>query len=161
MNDLDSKGNLNDAVTFSKGTVLMVEGEASNYLYLVKKGAIKTFKKDGHKLTVVGIIREKGFVGELSVFTTGTRNMSAITIEDSEVFLIKQTEIQKVLGDCPDWVTNIMSTISERLISSREMLIEHSIINDLYDNDLELSIAEEKEFIKLLDDYCERRGILT
>lgn len=159
MSDLHHENNLDNIIKFSKDSVLMVEGEASSYLYLIKSGVVRTVKEEGHRLIPVGIVRGRGFIGELSIFGDDVRTISAIAVEDSEVYMIKKSDIRKVLHDCPEWVTSIMVTISDRLKSSVDMLIEHGIVDDFYEQNLELTIQQEKKFKAVLEDFRERRGL--
>lgn len=146
-------------VDYKEGTVIFAEGEPSSFLYIVISGEIRIFKEDKDRLIPISIARSKDFIGELSMFSDEPRSVSAVATEASTVIMIKKTDIRKVIKDCPDWVSNIMVTLSDRLRGSIDMLREHRIVDDITDHGGELEPKDEKHFHKSIDEYRKRRGI--
>jgi CRP-like cAMP-binding protein len=146
-------------VDYKEGTVIFAEGEPSSFLYIVVSGEIRIFKEDKDRLIPISIARSKDFIGELSIFSDEPRSVTAIATEASTVIMIKKTDIRKVIKDCPDWVSNIMVTLSDRLRGSIDMLREHRIVDDITDHGGELEHKDEKMFHKDIDEYRKRRGI--
>ena len=146
-------------VEYKEGTVIFAEGEPSSFLYIVATGQIRIFKEDKDRLIPISICRDKDFIGELSIFSDEPRSVSAIATEATTVIMIKKSDIKKVVEDCPDWVSNIMITLSDRLRGSIDMLREHHIVDDITDHGGELEAKDEKHFHKLIDDYRKRRGL--
>lgn len=149
----------NDVIQFNKGAVIFTEGEPSTYLYIIKSGEVRIVKKDKDRLTPITILKERDFLGELSMFSNNPRNATAIATSDTELIMVKKSDIKKVLNKCPDWVSDIMQTISSRLRDSDELLREHKIIDDKYESQNVLSPEEEVICKKAIDDYCKRMGI--
>lgn len=146
-------------VDYKEGTVIFAEGEPSSFLYIVVSGEIRIFKEDKDRLIPISIARSKDFIGELSIFSDEPRSVSAVATEASTVIMIKKTDIRKVIKDCPDWVSNIMVTLSDRLRGSIDMLREHRIVDDITDHGGELDPKNEKQFNKTINEYRKRRGI--
>jgi CRP/FNR family transcriptional regulator, cyclic AMP receptor protein len=114
-----------------KGQVLFAKGESSAYLYIVEEGEVGIFLDENEKLTLLNTIGEKDFIGEISMFSDDKRNATAIALEDTYLIVVKKVEIQKVLKSCPEWVTNIMLTLSDRLRNTTEVLREHRVVDDM------------------------------
>jgi len=159
MNDLPKKDNFKDLVHVKKGTVLFHEGEPSSFLYIISKGKISIIKEDGGRIHPLAEIGEKSFIGELSMFNEENRNASAIAKEDTDVFMIKKSDIKKVLKNCPEWVTNIMLTLTDRLRDVDELMREHRVTNNALENDLEIHPEEQKNIKEALESYRSRRGL--
>jgi CRP-like cAMP-binding protein len=156
----DSASNFDKPVKFKNGQVVFAEGEASSFLYLVVSGRVQILKDEKGKLVPISSIGPQDFIGELSMFSDEARSASAIAVEDSELMVIKKSDIRKVLRSCPDWVSNIMMTISDRLRSTVDVLTEHRIIDDLSPNSgSQVTDKDLSEFQGSLKAYRGRRGI--
>jgi CRP-like cAMP-binding protein len=82
---------------------LLMEGEASRYLYFVEKGALRsyTIDKDGTE-HIVQLAIEDHWVADLYSFitqTSGTINIEAI--EDSDVLLLPHFELESLYEQVP------------------------------------------------------------
>lgn len=151
--------NFDKPVEYKEGTVIFAEGEPSSFLYIVASGEIRIFKDDKDRLVPISIARSKDFIGELSIFSDEPRSVSAIATAPTTVIMIKKSDIRKVIKECPDWVSNIMITLSDRLRGSIDMLREHRIVDDITDHGGDIEPQEEKSFRKSIDEYRKRRGL--
>lgn len=155
-----SASNFDEPINFKKGQVIFAEGEASSYLYIVVSGEVRIFKEQGGKLMPITVVGPRDFIGELSMFNEESRSATAIAAKDSTLMLIKKTDIRKVLRSCPEWVSDIMITISDRLRSTVEVLREHRIVDDLNPGENEqLSAQDLKAFQSSVASYRSRRGL--
>lgn len=156
MGDLSKSDNFSDVIKIKKGAVLFHEGEKSNFLYIIAKGRIQLIKEDENGIHTLASIGEKSFIGELSMFNDEKRYASAVALEETEVYMVKKTDIRKVLKECPEWVTNIMVTLTDRLRDVDELMREHRV----FDSDVEsLSSGDQKEIRDSLKEYRGRRGL--
>lgn len=154
-----SASNFDKPVSFKKGQVIFAEGEASSYLYIVVKGEVRVFKENSGKLMPITIVGPQDFIGELSMFNDEPRSATAIATQDTELMIIKKSDIRKVLRSCPEWVTNIMVTISDRLRSTVEVLREHRIVDDMKSDSDQLGPQELKDLKENVEAYRSRRGL--
>lgn len=150
--------NFDKPIKYKKGHVIFAEGEASSFLYVVVKGEIIVFKEDKSRLIPISVVGEQDFIGELSMFSDEPRSATAIASVDTEVLMIKKTDIRKVMKLCPEWVTNIMITISDRLRHGINILQEHRISDD-NSSAQDISPAETKEYMNSIKEYKSRRGL--
>jgi CRP/FNR family cyclic AMP-dependent transcriptional regulator len=155
-----SASNFDEPINFKKGQVIFAEGEASSYLYIVVSGEVRIFKEQSGKLMPITVVGPRDFIGELSMFNEESRSATAIATKDSTLMIIKKTDIRKVLRSCPEWVSDIMITISDRLRSTVEVLREHRIVDDLNPGENEqLSAQDLKAFQSSVASYRSRRGL--
>lgn len=156
----DSSGNFDKPIKYKKGQVIFAEGEASSFLYIVISGEIRIFKEEKSRLIPITTVGPQDFIGELSMFNDEPRSATAIATKDSELMIIKKSDIRKVLRSCPEWVSNIMITISDRLRNTVEVLREHRIIDDLNPgNSTPVSEQDLATFQGSVESYRSRRGL--
>ena len=159
MNDSSKKDNFKDEIVLKKDAVLFTEGEASSFMYIIAKGKIGILKESDGKVMPLAIVGEKSFIGEMSLFNDETRSATAIALEESHVYMIKKTDIRKVLKNCPEWVTNIMITLTDRLRDVDELMREHRVVDTTLSEKFELNPAEQKEVLSSIVEYKKRRGV--
>jgi len=144
--------------SFLKGKVLFIQGEDAQNLYIVLKGAVKLFAGEGKNLVPVGVIREKDFFGEQSIFNGNPRTLTAVVAEDSELVLIHKKDINQVLKSCSGWVRDIMKLISDRLEDTHHAIYEHGLTDEIYaQNDLKISNEDLNTFKKNIEEYKSSR----
>lgn len=153
-------GQYSDIVSYKRGHVLFIQGNSSLYLYLVVTGEVILFDGNEKRLVPVDAIGEKDFVGHQTLFNDSSRRLTAIVSEDAEVFLIKKSDIKKVLKTCPDWVSDILKILSDRLQSTNEIIYDNKMI-DKADSDERLSRANDDiSFYKeAMTEFQSRRGV--
>jgi CRP-like cAMP-binding protein len=159
MNDSVSEDNFKDEILLKKGSVLFHEGEPSSFMYIIAEGKIGILKEDSGRILPLASLGEKSFLGEMSLFNEEVRSASAVALEDTKVLMIKKTSIRKVLKNCPEWVTNIMITLTDRLREVDDLMREHRVSDEVLSNEFELHPEEQKEVISSLEEYKKRRGI--
>ncbi len=115
------------SIKIQKGEFLFLEGEASDSFYIVKSGMICCFKRNQHRITPIYSPTEKEFVGEDCVFEKETYQYNAIAYEDSSVIRIKKTLVEQFLESQNDWMTNIFKTLTNRTISTAEIISAHHL----------------------------------
>lgn len=159
MNDSLNKDNFKDEIILKKGSVLFHEGEASSFMYIIASGKVGILKEDNGRILPLAALGEKSFIGEMSLFNEELRSASAVALEETSVYMIKKTSIRKVLKNCPEWVTNIMITLTDRLREVDDLMREHRVSDDILSNEFELHPDEQKEVMASLEEYKKRRGI--
>lgn len=96
------------------GDVLFRAGEPSDGAVLVVSGAIAvTARDDGQPAQE--IIGPGAMIGELALFTSVPRQVTAIAREPTRVMRLPRSVMRRVLGESPDSAEAIASEISTRL----------------------------------------------
>lgn len=140
-------------IPFKAGSVIFAEGEASKYLYLLKKGQVRLLKKNGQHLAVLKMCKEKEILNEISVLTNKPTEFSAIAKTDIELVLVDQKDILSVIKGGPSWIPEIFATLCERLLATYEIIEEHHLMAGDLNADLILSKDDEKKYLSALSDY--------
>lgn len=131
------------SISVEKNKIIFREGDDADNLYIIKKGKIRIVKQVGDRLFSIAVLEEKDFLGEVSIFDNQNRSASAYTLEDTELEVISKAEISKELKALPEWVRNIMFTLSERLRHTSQMLAEHKIVDDELSRGIPMQPEEE------------------
>jgi CRP/FNR family cyclic AMP-dependent transcriptional regulator len=155
----NSSSEFDKPVFYEKGSVIFVEGEPSLYLYIVLDGEVRVFKESKDRLLALSVIGEKDFLGELAMFDDSLRSATAVATKDTHLLIIKKSDISHVLKNCPEWITNIMITLSDRLKHSNEMLREHRIVDESLEMHSELRPEEEGMIRDAISEFRERKGL--
>lgn len=156
---MSSQGFEEDILKFKRGQVVFVAGEPSKHLYIVTKGQVKIFKEDKSRLDLISVVCEKDFIGELSLMEDKLRKATAIATAETELIQIKKSEIRRVLEICPDWVSEIVSTLTDRLRHSIDVLREHRIEEDLEGLKDDLNPQVLNQFMQTVAEYRKKKGI--
>lgn len=117
---------------YEKGTVISVQGEVSDHLYIVKKGLLSVIKSDSEVKTTISEIRTGETYGEIGLFTQAPRSASAIANEFCELYIIKRGPFKKILMEVPEIAYNMLEAMSERLRKNGEEIVE---LKKRYDED--------------------------
>lgn len=122
---MESLSKNRDIITFHRGAIIFMEGDAAHTLYFIHKGAIKTYKTtESGKSLVTGLFGPNQFVGQLSLLNrNGIYGDTATTLEETEVFEIPKADFKSLLfGD--KLVSNkFISMISNDLVELQEQLV--------------------------------------
>jgi len=153
MSNLLSKS---DTFRLKQGKVLFLAGERSDYLYIIKSGEIRLFDDRDGTLRPVAILEEKNFVEDETLFRGNKTQYIAIAAKDSELVKIKKSEIQEVLGECPEWMTNIMLALTDRLNNTMNMLSDHNI-GPSEDSKLFIPRPLLQKYLASIEDYKQHK----
>ena len=99
-----------------KGTVVLNEGDKSDSLYIVLSGKVKIFLIDesGVEITL-NVLHEGEYFGEVSLFDSGVRSASVVTLDDSYFGVLEKDEVLSLISAHPEMLQNIMSGATKRL----------------------------------------------
>ena len=96
------------------GDVVFRAGEPSDGAVLVVSGAIAiTTQEDGRPAEE--IVGPGAMIGELALFTSLPRQVTAIAREPTQVMRLPRSVMRRVLGESPDSAEAIMTAIGDRL----------------------------------------------
>jgi CRP/FNR family cyclic AMP-dependent transcriptional regulator len=112
------------SVQYPQGVLISSEGEVSDNLFIVKKGALKIVKNTGNEAKTIAVIGAGETYGELGLFTKVARSASAITEKECELYIIKRGEFKKLILKIPEITFNLLEVVSERLRMSVKELAE-------------------------------------
>ena len=103
--DLEKHAKIIQRVTlmyYPAGYTIFRAGDTADKMYIVKSGEVEIFsEKDGLK-KALAIISQNGFFGEMALIEGKTRNASAETLAETEVFILDHDTLRDLLADVPE-----------------------------------------------------------
>lgn len=130
---------------YKKNMIVFMEGEPAEAVYFVKKGKIKISKNtnDG-KEHIIHIMTDGEVFAEACLFGTSPYPANAEAIEDTDVYMIKNSDLEKMLEASPKTAIQIIKVLSKRLnLVSRQ--IENLALRDAYGKTASLIIQLLKD----------------
>ena len=109
--------------TYPKNYVIFQEGEKGDALYIVVKGKVKVllYGEDGREY-ILDVIGADGFFGELSLIDELPRSANIMTVEESELLVIRRSDFMRLLMENPAMTVNILKILSRRLRAADERI---------------------------------------
>jgi len=104
----------------SQGEVLIREGEAPDYVYILKKGTMLAYKGKAGEEVPLGKILAGEFVGEMAHFNHENRSASVKAVDDCELIEIPDETLDRVLFTKPSWAKALFLTLSKRVKQSND-----------------------------------------
>jgi DNA-binding response OmpR family regulator len=114
-----------DEQHFNAGEIIYHQGDNSNYVFLILKGIVKTYKIDEQgKELITELLKEDDFFG----FTSFTQNITyqefAAAIEDTKVSKIATNDLKLILHNNHDLTLELFDYLSDNVTEIKEHLLE-------------------------------------
>ncbi len=107
---------------YSKQTLLIKEGAHSNALYIILSGQVRVFISDPSQREMTLNIQNPGeYFGELSLIDNEPRSASVITLEESELTVIRKRDFHRCLRKHPQMYEKMLATLSKRIRTLTEI----------------------------------------
>lgn len=103
---------------YKKGTMIFLEGDVSDKLYLITKGKIKIFRytKEG-KEQILYIMSEGDFVGDLSLLKKERFKFNAEALEDTKLCILTKEDFDRILKKNPEIALKILEVLYDRIVA--------------------------------------------
>lgn len=110
--------------TYSKNSILISQGEQSNSLYVIIKGALRVTAAGAEGRQVqLAILDEPGdFVGELSLLDDYPRSATVKTIEETETLQVTQDVFNRFVESFPETLLPMLRMMASRLRDLDDMV---------------------------------------
>jgi CheY-like chemotaxis protein len=120
--ELKSKGK---SRLFSNKQIIYVENDEPNYLYFIKKGQIKTYKrfKDGRELSAT-LYKDGDFFGYESLCSGTNYADNASTMTDTELLLIAKTDFLDYIFNHQEVAVEFISLLSGSVMDKQEQMLQ-------------------------------------
>jgi CRP/FNR family transcriptional regulator, cyclic AMP receptor protein len=134
--------------TFNKGYMVFEEGEKRDTLYIVLKGRVKVslYDEDGREY-ILDIIGKDGFFGELSLFEELSGFANVMTLEQSDLLVIRRSDFMRLLMENRDFAVSMIRELSKRLRAANEKLKRFAFL------------GVEGRILEYLMDIAEKSGV--
>lgn len=108
---------------FKKNSVILMEDDSKNYMYVIFSGKIKVVRVNPQGKEQILVIRKKGdFFGEMTLLDGKSQPASIVAIEDATVGLIAKSDFEMYFMQNEIVLKQIISLLCERLRESWMML---------------------------------------
>jgi len=110
---------------FKKGEIIFQQGKNSNYIFLLKKGIVKTHKIDenGKELTT-SLLKEDDLFGYASLLQNITYQESATAVENCDLAGIIKEELKNVLQKNHKVTLELFELLSDNLSEMKKQLLQ-------------------------------------
>ncbi|MED3554251.1 Crp/Fnr family transcriptional regulator [Cytobacillus praedii] len=113
--------------SFKKGENIYRSGDPSDSLYIVSSGRIRIYRlSESGKEQLVRILTPGYFTGELALFKEALHEAYAEAIEETQVCIIRRSDLQKLLLNYPSVSLKILTEFSNRLEQSEKQTTRFS-----------------------------------
>ena len=129
INFIASRGNTK---TIPKNTILLNEGDESDFLCVILQGQVKVFVSEENGKEVILNIQGPGeYFGELSLIDEVPRSASVITSKRSRIVFISRAEFETCLVDNPTLALKLIRSLTQRV---RELtdIVKNLALHDVY-----------------------------
>ena len=116
---------------FQKGETIFLQNDVNDGLFIIQSGTVGIVKKIEKKISLVGVLSEKDFLGGASLFSKNQRSASAVCVTDVEVIKISFDQINSFIETKPEWIKDIFIDLVEKLNKSSDLMIENNIEKEL------------------------------
>lgn len=128
----DKIGNLIIEKKYKKNKVIFNEGETAEAVFFVKKGKVKISKNtsDG-KEHIIHFMIDGDIFAEACLFSVAPYPANAEAFEDTELYMIKNKDLEKMLEESPKTAIDIIKIMAQRLNYVAKQ-VENLALRDAY-----------------------------
>ncbi|PIS48007.1 MAG: hypothetical protein COT17_00455 [Elusimicrobia bacterium CG08_land_8_20_14_0_20_51_18] len=133
-NEIKRIGKIAITKKYPANSVIFNKNDIGKQFFIVKKGRVKIYTSVGNKKKTIALIDKNSFFGEMSLIGCKNRSASAVTAEDTELFVISKKEFEDYIYKNPSFALNLLSTLAERLNKADqeiEAMLFHNMLGRL------------------------------
>lgn len=152
--DIEKIAKIAKIIEYPPKVLVFNKNEIGNNFFIVKSGKVKIYTSIGRKTKTIAIINKNDFFGEMSLLGGRTRSASAMTITESELYVISRKNFEKHLLKNPEFSIKLMHTLVQRLIKANreiEAMLFHNILGRLAYTILEIRKSNNNSNIINID----------
>ncbi len=110
---------------FIKDEIIYREGDHTNYIYLIKKGAVKCYQIDEQgKELVTALFKEDDLFGYTSFTHNAPHKETAVAIQATKLYGISIIEFMNILDNNHKVVLELIELLADNLSTLKEQLLE-------------------------------------
>lgn len=118
--------------TFKKDNMVLIEEEVGSTMFIILKGRVKISRiSDEGREVILSILVDGDFFGEMSILDGQTRSANAVTLEDTDMLIIRRENFLQMLYDYPQIAINLLKELAHRLRRSDAQIKSLSLQNAL------------------------------
>lgn len=143
--------------SFANKQVIYVENDEPNYLYFIKSGQVKTYKrfKDGRELSSA-IYKDGEFFGYESLCCGMAYTDNAATLTDTELILIPKADFMDALFNHQEMATAFIELLSDNIRIKEDQMLKLAYFS-VRKRVAEALVQLARKFVKDNEDSCTLR----
>lgn len=116
---------------YKQDQLIYKENDYADCLYLIERGKVIILKQNKEKrLTPVGEMGAKEFLGVEGLLSKNKRRNSAIAMEATSLIKIELQDFHKFFQTAPEWQKKLFLNMTDRLESTESILAKHQISSE-------------------------------
>ena len=128
--ELEKIARLSSLHKYKKESIILMEAEAGNSLFIISKGRVKISRiSDEGKEVILAILKEGDFFGEMSLLDGHVRSANVTAIEDSELLMLKRNDFLNLLHSHPELSINLLKELAKRIRMSDTQIKSLSLLD--------------------------------
>ncbi len=117
---------------YKKDNMVLIEEEVGSTMFIILNGRVKISRiSDEGREVILSILVDGDFFGEMSILDGQTRSANAVTLEDTEMLIIRRENFLRMLYDYPQISINLLKELAHRLRRSDSQIKSLSLQNAL------------------------------
>ena len=147
--------------SYPKNATILYEQGVSNVLYLIRKGKVKITKgEESGKVVVIALLCTGDYFGEMSLIDSGPSSTDAVTVEKSQISILRQEDILPILVCNQQLAFVIMQGLTKRLREAYEKIASLAL-NDAYGRVVQLlmQLAKPKDGYFVIDEMFSQQDM--
>lgn len=117
---------------FKKDNMVLIEEEIGSTMFVILSGRVKISRiSDEGREVILSILVDGDFFGEMSILDGQTRSANAVTLEDTDMLIIRRENFLQMLHDYPQVAINLLKELAHRLRRSDSQIKSLSLQNAL------------------------------
>ncbi len=147
--------------SFPKHTVLISEGDQSDFLYVILEGKVKVFVSDeSGKEAILNIQGPGEYFGELALIDEVPRSASVMTLTPSRLAFVSRADFEACLAEHPNLALKLIRTLTQRIRSLTEV-VKNLALHDVYGRVARtlLKLAQEKNGMLVIEQRLTHQDI--
>jgi len=117
---------------YKKDNMVLIEEEIGSTMFVILDGRVKISRiSDEGREVILSILVDGDFFGEMSILDGQTRSANAVTLEDTEMLIVRRENFLQMLYDYPQVAINLLKELAHRLRRSDSQIKSLSLQNAL------------------------------
>jgi CRP-like cAMP-binding protein len=111
-------------ITFQAAERIITQGENADQAYIINKGAVRVFIKEGSRKIELATLGAGEIFGETAVFTGGNYGANVDALEECEMTIITPDSLNAMLESADPILSALVQMLIKRLKSTNEALVK-------------------------------------
>lgn len=128
--DLEQIVRMSVKQVYKKDNMVLIEEEIGSTMFVILNGRVKISRiSDEGREVILSILVDGDFFGEMAILDGQTRSANAVTLEDTEMMIIRRENFLQILHDHPQIAINLLKELAHRLRRSDSQIKSLSLQN--------------------------------